>query len=60
MKKTIIGARIGCGIEVVAGMMMLMYASSGKAVPDFTMWLFVAGMVIAVACSILSFFEKQE
>ncbi len=60
MKKSLIGARIGIVLELIAGMIMLGFASSGKPVPDFTMWIFVFGLIVSVVCSVLTFFEKEN
>lgn len=60
MKKSLIGARIGILLEVIAAMIMLSFASLGKPIPDVALWLFIFGLVMSVACSILTFFEKEK
>lgn len=60
MKKSLIGARIGIVLEMIAGMIILSFGSLGKPIPDVTIWLFIFGLITSVVCSVLTFFEKKR
>lgn len=56
MSKLSVLGKIGLAIEIIAGLVMVILAVCGQHIPDVVMWVYCAGVAVALS----SLFVKKD